>query len=96
MSDDQPLRVALFNDLSLTILTTSEKSVKIWDAVLGSLKRLYKNIAPADISAACLDDRKRKFILGDVTGNIAVYNYQNGARMKSTVVTVKTHFPRSL
>jgi len=83
VTDDVPLRIALFNEQSLTIFTTSECSVKIWDAVLGTLKRFYKNVAPADISAACLDDRQRKFIIGDVSGGIAVYNYQNGALMKS-------------
>ena len=38
-----------------------------------------------EISAVCLDNRKRKIVLGDVTGNIGVYNPLNGALMKSIV-----------
>jgi len=37
----------------------------------------------SDITAICLDDRQRKFILGDHNGFINVYNYQSGALMKS-------------
>jgi WD40 repeat protein len=38
-----------------------------------------------EISAACLDWRKRKIILGNIKGQIAVYNPSNGALMKSAV-----------
>jgi len=79
---DGPIRVACFNKQSLTIFTASERNVKIWDAVLGSIKSSFKNITSSDITAACLDDRERKFILGQASGTVTVYNYQNGTIMK--------------
>lgn len=79
---DGPIRVACFNTQSLTIFTASERNVKMWDAVLGSLKQSYNNIVTSDITAACLDDRQRKFILGLSNGCVTVFNYQNGAVMK--------------
>ena len=82
VSDDGPIRIACYNDDSLTIFTTSERTAKVWDAILGSIKRLFRNVTSSDISAACLDDRKRKFILGEVSGCVTVFNYRNGARMK--------------
>lgn len=44
----------------------------------------HENICQEEISACCLDDRKRKIIIGDVTGRITVYNPLNGAFMKAT------------
>ena len=55
---------------------------KIWDAVLGTRKRTYPDVAPHDITAVCLDDRRRKFFVGTSAGHMACHNYQNGACMK--------------
>ena len=82
VSDDGPIRVACFNAESLTILTASERNVKVWDALLGSLKQAFANVTASDISAACLDDRQRKFILGEASGAVTVFNYRNGTLMK--------------
>ncbi|GMH66778.1 hypothetical protein TrRE_jg1548, partial [Triparma retinervis] len=82
VTDPLPITVALFNSVSLTIMTVAGKGVKVWDAVMGNLKVEYSDLADWDISCACLDDRQRKFILGDVNGNMNVYNYSNGALMK--------------
>ena len=42
------------------------------------------NICGHEISACCLDDRKRKIVIGDVSGAIAVYNAASGGMMKTT------------
>jgi hypothetical protein len=42
------------------VLVATERTVKIWDAVGGGLKRIFRNVIEADITAACLDDRERK------------------------------------
>ena len=39
-------------------------------------------MAPTDITAVCLDDRRRKFFVGTSAGHMACHNYQNGACMK--------------
>ena len=82
VTDVLPITVALFNSVSLTILTAAGHNIKVWDAVLGNIKVEYNNIVNSDVTAACLDDRQRKFIIGTVTGSIGVYNYSNGALMK--------------
>ena len=76
------MRLTSLVAVSLTILTVAGKNVKIWDAVMGNVKVEYNNMSDYDLSCACLDDRQRKFILGDVNGNMRVYNYSNGALMK--------------
>jgi hypothetical protein len=43
----------------------------------------HQQISDEEISACCLDDRRRKIILGDIKGKIAVYNCSNGALMKT-------------
>ena len=48
---------------SLTVLVAVERSVKIWDAVSGTLLRVFKNVTEADITVACLDDRERKVLM---------------------------------
>jgi len=60
VTDPLPITVALFNSVSLTIMTVAGKSVKIWDAVMGNLKLEYSNLSEWDISCACFDDRQRK------------------------------------
>ena len=82
ISDDLPLRLIIINSSNLTVLVASERAVKIWDAILGTKKRTYEKIAPHDITAICLDDRKRKFFLGTSKGHVSCHNYANGAKMK--------------
>lgn len=43
----------------------------------------HDNICGEEISACCLDNRERKIIVGDVNGQINVYNPLNGNYMKS-------------
>lgn len=43
-----------------------------------------------EISACCLDNRKRKIIIGDINGEIKVYNPLNGSYMKSCVHDVNS------
>ncbi|RYH05017.1 hypothetical protein EON65_45870, partial [archaeon] len=72
-----------WNDQTCVIITASERNVIVWDALIGSKTFTHTDICNEEISACCLDDRKRKIIIGDVTGRIGVYNYSSGAFMKS-------------
>mmetsp|Transcript_9483 Transcript_9483/g.20785 ORF Transcript_9483/g.20785 Transcript_9483/m.20785 type:complete len:1383 (-) Transcript_9483:151-4299(-) len=65
------------------IITASDRNVIVWDALIGSKIFAHTNICGEEISACCLDDRKRKIILGDIKGKIGVYNCSNGALMKT-------------
>lgn len=71
-----------WNDESWVFVTVSEKNVILWDGIMGSKTTIHTNIAPDDISACCLDNRKRKIVIGDIHGFIGVYNLSNGALMK--------------
>jgi hypothetical protein len=55
-----------------TIIWASSKEVKMWDAMGGRLLKTYRGLSRDDISALCLDFRRRKFILGDQDGKIQV------------------------
>ena len=84
-ADDLPVRCAMYNNVLCSILTAHGPSVKIWSALTGSLSRTFSHITRngSDITAICMDDRQRKFIIGDHLGDIQVHNYQSGAFMKS-------------
>jgi WD40 repeat protein len=71
-----------FNAERSTFVTVSERNVMIWDAFMGSTTTVNLNICGEEITACCLDDRRRKIIIGNIAGNIAVYNLSNGSLMK--------------
>lgn len=74
---------AQFNPVSLTFITAAGRSVKIWDALTGRLQAEYHSLTEADsaITAVCLDERQRRFLVGDQSGRISLYNYSSGALM---------------
>ncbi|GLE09674.1 hypothetical protein PINS_up021445 [Pythium insidiosum] len=78
-----PSSVVLYNSVSFTLLTTSDREIRIWDAVSGTLLRTYRNIVSADISCVDLDARQRKIVVGTQRGELVVLNYLNGAILKS-------------
>jgi len=84
-SDFSTVQWVAWIEASSTIITVSENNLIVWDGIMGSKTSTHKNICEYEISAACLDNRKRKVILGDIMGNIGVYNPINGALMKSIV-----------
>ena len=65
-----------------SIVTASEKNVIVWDSLIGSKLFTNTNICAHEITSCCLDDRKRKILLGDVHGHIGVHNCSNGQLMK--------------
>ncbi|KAL3658142.1 hypothetical protein V7S43_016774 [Phytophthora oleae] len=83
LTDDHPVFIALYNPTSLSFITAAGRDVKIWDARLGKLIRVYRDLSSTDLTTLCLDFRERKFIIGDHGGNIQVFDYLNGSQMKS-------------
>jgi len=81
-ADSMPVLDVLINETTMSILSMSARSVKIWDIFTGKLLQEFTSLMPSDTSAVCFDDRRRKFILGDHKGNISVFNLATGARMK--------------
>ncbi|EGZ10227.1 hypothetical protein PHYSODRAFT_522483, partial [Phytophthora sojae] len=84
LTDDHPVFIALYNPTSLSFITAAGRDVKVWDARVGKLIRVYRNLSSTDLTTLCLDFRERKFIIGDhAGGNIQVFDYLNGSHMKS-------------
>jgi hypothetical protein len=46
--------------------------LQIWDASTGMLLKMYPAMMPSSITALCLDNRERKFILGSHEGDVQV------------------------
>lgn len=79
----------LYNSVFRSIITISGRSIRMWSAVDGSITKEFKLIASSDVTAACLDDRQRKIIVGTQSGSIEVFNCVNGAYMKPGVSHAK-------
>lgn len=70
---------------SCCFITVSERNVIVWDALIGCKNTINEAIMEGEeITAACLDDRKRKMVIGSAKGQVSIYNHLNGQFMKST------------
>lgn len=72
-----------WNEKTSTFVSISDRTVIVWDALIGTKTVTSTGIVSNDITACCFDDRKRKLIIGTAAGDIGVYNFTNGALMKS-------------
>eukprot|EP01041_Mallomonas_annulata_P000978 gene978-1912_t len=78
-----------FIEESWLIMTASAKNLTVWDALLGSKTIINENICGEELTACCMDDRRRKIVIGDILGRIKVYNPINGTPMKSCAGDLK-------
>lgn len=81
-SDNAAVHSIFWNDDKSSIITVSDANVIVWDALIGSIIYFSAGVGK-DITTSCLDDRKRKIIVGTQTGDIHIVNPSNGMRMKS-------------
>lgn len=68
----------LFNSVSLTLLTTTDRELRVWDAASGALVRTHRNVSISDITCVDMDARQRKIVFGAQNGELTVVNYLNG------------------
>ncbi|KDO20049.1 hypothetical protein SPRG_21385, partial [Saprolegnia parasitica CBS 223.65] len=73
----------VLNTTTLTLLTTTDRDVQIWDAQKGTLLHVFRGLCRSDITHVVLDARERKFVLSTLGGDVLVFNYLNGALLKS-------------
>jgi hypothetical protein len=79
------LSACLYSPAIVKFITITVDSIRIWDWVTGRIERSYDGrrvCNGADITAACLDDRGRKLVIGDSLGKLMVVNLKNGSVMK--------------
>ena len=72
----------IYNEVFDTFITAHMNSIKIWDAITGQLKQIFKNPTKNEISYVKLEKRKRKLFIGDIEGEIISINILNGMKMK--------------
>jgi WD40 repeat protein len=81
LSSDLPVFSAVYNDKLMSFITVTPESVQIWDTK-GNLTQTFRDLSEKGVTTMCLDDRERKFLLGDYEGNIKIYDYLSGVYMK--------------
>ena len=82
VDEHMPLCVEL-HPVTIEFVVPVGRSLKIWDALTGKLKKIYKELSKADITFFLFDDKKKRFLIGDADGNMLVYNYYTGTAMKT-------------
>lgn len=67
----------------LCFFTPAGNKIKVWNALTGDIKRIYSDISTGEITAFELDNLKKRMIIGDSLGVVAIYNVVNGAKIKT-------------
>jgi hypothetical protein len=78
-ADENVSICAKFIPSNLTLLTPVGNKIKVWNLLTGEVKRIFSNLSKTDISSCNLDSRAKRFMVGDLEGNVGVYNVNNGA-----------------
>ncbi len=79
--------MAEFNYYYLNFSIVTPHDIRIYNAKDGKLQKIIQNIVDpktkAQITSFCMDDRQRKFYIGDSSGGIRTYNISNGVPIKT-------------
>ena len=81
--DDYVALCAKFVPSSLSFFTPHGNKIKIWNGLTGDIKKIYSDITKAEITAFILDFYCKRMIIGDSSGETAVFNVINGAKIKN-------------
>lgn len=82
-ADENVSLCARFVAGSLCLLTPVGNKVKLWNLLTGEIKKIFSDLSKTDITSLVLDTKGKRFIMGDMEGNVGVYNVTNGALLKS-------------
>ena len=82
LADNAACLCVLYNPVFYSFITAHPKCIKIWDATTGALQSVFRDLTHKEITAICLDERKRKLFVGDSRGRMFSINIKNGAKMK--------------
>ena len=82
-ADENVSLCARFVAGSLSLITPVGNKVKLWNLLTGEVKRIFSDLSKSDISSLVLDTKGKRFIMGDMEGNVGVYNVTNGALLKT-------------
>lgn len=90
--EDENVCIAVeFNYYLLQIMVVSRKEIRFYDSSNGVLIKVFNDFLKKkesnDICTFALDDRHRKFYIGDIFGNINLYNASSGVHIKTVLYT---------
>ncbi|CDW75345.1 ef hand family protein [Stylonychia lemnae] len=86
LADDQAPLCCEYIHNTQEFYTPVLDSVKVWNALNGSIKHIFKNDIVsngAEITAFCMDLNQKRFIIGDSKGQLKVFNCVTGELMKT-------------
>jgi len=81
-TDEQPVVFAHYNSSLDFFFAAAGAHVKVFDSQSGTLRRVFADLVPTEITAICVDQRQLKLFLGDHAGNVVVYNAETGSMIK--------------
>lgn len=81
--EGMPLKV-LYSAKLLMIIGMYAKDILFWSAVSGDEQKKMEDVGGngIDCTAAVLDDREAKLLIGDSSGVVSIYNCVNGVKLK--------------
>ncbi|CAM9260448.1 unnamed protein product, partial [Ectocarpus fasciculatus] len=81
-TSEPPLAVALYSENCVSFVTCNGPFVTLWDACTGRAVRTDK-ATEGDIMHACLDGGERRLLLASSLGEILVYRFLQGTRIRT-------------
>ncbi|CAD8133059.1 unnamed protein product [Paramecium octaurelia] len=81
--DDYVAVCCKFIENQMAFFTPAGTKIKIWNALTGDVKKIYSDITTTEITAFKLDNLDKRFIIGDSSGTVALFNVINGAKIKN-------------
>jgi len=82
-ADENVSICAKFIPSTLTLLTPVGNKIKLWNLLTGEVKKIFSDLTKNDISCVNLDEKGKRFMMGDTEGFVGVYNVNNGALLKA-------------
>jgi WD40 repeat protein len=80
---DHQMTALVFCRRRLEIVTPARQSLRIWGALSGEIKGIYKDIISSNITALALCLLERRLVVGAEKGQLTVLNYACGATLKT-------------
>lgn len=81
--DDMPAVGCVYLEEGLGFVTPAGNKVKVWNGLSGEVEKIFTELTKGEISGFCVDQQKRRMVVGDTLGNVGMYNITNGARMRN-------------
>ena len=72
----------IYNSVFNYFISAHPKSIKIWNAINGEIKHIFREATKYEITCIKLDYRQRKLFVGDSAGKVFTLDIKNGTKIK--------------